>query len=427
MASNKLTKQKIERELKRAKSEEKTLRVFDGGGLYLQVEPNGSCYWRMAYRFKGTKADPNKVGAKTLAFGKWPDVDLLTARKKRDAAKDELRAGRDPGAAFKGAGVQFGGVTFGEVAREVIAKMEREQKAPATISKNRWLLIDIAAPLKDEPLAGLSAERIQAFLENVMADKGRSKCDGRFETAIRLRGAIGRVFRRAIATGRATIDPTVALAGELPQPPVKHNAAVTDPKAVGRLLLAVESFSGARTVALALKLLPYVFVRPGELRGMEWSELDRRGKEWIIPAARTKSRRDHAVPLAPQALAIFDELRELTGPEGFVFPNSRTASKCMSEGTLASALASIGYGPKDHTPHGFRSTASTILHKSRKFPSNVVEFQLAHKEPDKVKAIYDRNQYWEERVKMMAWWADHLDSLRKRAKQDQRISHFLEN
>jgi len=400
MAANKLTKDRIGR----LKPKAKTYRVADGEGLYIQVEPNGGLYWRLAYRFGGKQ--------KTLAFGKWPDVDALAARKKRDAAKDELRAGRDPGASFKG--VKFGGVTFGELAAEVLAKMEREQRAESTIAKNRWLLEDLAAPLKDEPLADLDAPTIQALLEKV-------ERSGRYESAIRLRGAIGGVFRHAIRTARATADPTAALAGGLTQPPVKHYAAVIEPKAVGRLMLALDSFSGAKSVGLGLKLLPYVFVRPGELRGMEWPEVDRRGRRWVIPAARTKGRREHAVPLSRQALAIFDELRELTGPTGFVFPNARAASKCMSEGALSAALASVGYGPEVCTPHGFRSTASTLLNESGEFAPDVIEAQLAHLPEDKVRAIYARGQHWPERVRMMQWWADHLDALRREARSMARI------
>ncbi|WP_395648033.1 tyrosine-type recombinase/integrase [Terricaulis sp.] len=406
MASNKLTKDKIERLKKRAAAESKTLRGADGEGLYIQAEANGGLYWRLAYRF----GKPAKQ--KTLSFGVYPNVDLIAARKKRDAAKDELRAGRDPGASFKG--IKFGGVTFGELAAEVLAKMERERKAEATIKKNRWLLLDLAAPLKDEPLADLDAPTIQALLEQI-------EQTGRYETAIRLRGAIGGVFRHAIRTARAEADPTLALAGGLTQPPVKHYAAVTDPKAVGRLLLAVESVSGARTVALAMKLLPLVFVRPGELRGMDWAELDRRGKRWVIPAHRTKSRREHVVPLSAQALAIFDELEELTGPTGFVFPNGRTSMKCMSEGALAAALASIGYDSSIHTPHGWRSTASTILNESGQFAPDVIEHQLAHLHADKVRAIYARGQHWPERVRMMTWYANELDRLRKRARQNGRF------
>lgn len=406
MASNKLTKDRVSR----LKAREKTYRVADGEGLYLQVEPNGGLYWRLAYRF--FDQEKKRAVQRTLAFGKWPDVDIITARKKREAAKDELRAGRDPGASFKG--IKFGGVTFGELAAEVLAKMEREKRAESTLKKNRWLLQDLAAPLKDEPLADLDAPTIQALLEQV-------EHTGRYETAIRLRGAIGGVFRHAIRTARAETDPTLALAGGLTQPPVKHYAAVTEPKAVGRLLLAVESVSGARTVALAMKLLPLVFVRPGELRGMDWSELDRRGKRWVIPAERTKSRREHIVPLSAQALAIFDELQKLTGPTGFVFPNGRTATKCMSEGALAAALASIGYDSTIHTPHGWRSTASTILNESGEFAADVIEIQLAHLHADKVRAIYARGQHWPERVRMMTWYANELDRLRKRARQSVRF------
>jgi len=407
MASNKLN----ETAIRRMKFRTQSYRVADGEGLYLQIEPNGSRYWRMAYRFGGKQ--------KTLAFGIWPDVDLIAARKKREAAKDELRAGRDPGGSFTGTRrptkrVSADGPTFGQVVSEVLAKMEREQMAAATLAKTRWLLQDLAAPLKDEPLDALDAPTIQTLLEGI-------EKSGRYESAIRLRGAIGRVFRHAIRTARASADPTAALAGGLTQPPAQHLAAVIAPKAVGRLLLAIDSFDGAPTVGLALKLAPYLFVRPGELRGMEWAEFDRRARVWVIPAERTKQRREHVVPLAPQALALFAELHKLTGGGVYAFPNGRTAMKCMSEGTLAAALASIGYSPDVHTPHGFRSTASTMLHGSRQFPAEVVEMQMAHKPKDRIRAIYDRNLYLDERAAMMRWYANHLDSLRDRARQNARF------
>jgi integrase len=419
MASDKLTKSAINA----LESREKMYRVFDGGGLFVQVEPNGGRYWRMAYRFNGKP--------KTLSFGKWPEVDLRTAREKRQAAKVELRAGRDPGATAK-SGLRFDGVTFGEIAAKYLADMETEGRAPATIAKNRWLLEDLAAPLKDAPMAALEedAPKIQALCEAVKGDKGRSNKEGRYESAIRLRGAIGGVFRYAIRTGRAKIDPTVALAGGIKRPPATHHAAITDRprfvdgkrKAVGRLLAAIDNFNGARTVALALKLAPYLAVRPGELRAMEWEELDRRRERaWIIPAHKAKMRREHVVPLAPQALALLEELHKLNKDSVFVFPNSRTPSKCMSEGTMAAGLASIGYGPAQHTPHGWRSVFSTLANASRKFEPDVIEAQLAHVKADKVSAAYDRNEYPEERIALMAWWANELDRMRKNARSLARI------
>lgn len=419
MATDKLTKSAINA----LETREKMYRVFDGGGLYIQVEKTGSKLWRMAYRFDGKP--------KTLSFGRWPDVDLRTAREKRQAAKDELRAGRDPGAIAK-SGLRFDGVTFGEIAANYLADLEAEGRAPATIAKNRWLLQDLAAPLKDEPMAALEedAPKIQALCEAVKSDKGRSNKAGRYESAIRLRGAIGSVFRYAIGKARAKKDPTVALAGGIKRPPATHHPAITDKprfidgkrKAVGRLLVAIDNFNGARTVALALRLAPYLAVRPGEQRAMEWSELDRRRERvWIIPAHKAKMRREHFVPLAPQALAILDELHKINGESKFVFPNSRAPSKCMSEGTMGAALASIGYGPSEHTPHGWRSVFSTLANNARKFEPDVIEAQLAHVKGDKVSAAYNRNDYPEERIALMAWWADELDRMRKSARATARI------
>lgn len=400
MSTNKLTKAQISKLKSDAKSEGKTKRLADGGGLYLQAEPNGGLYWRMAYRV----GKPPKQ--KTLSFGVWPDVDVDAAREKRRLAKIELKAGRDPGEVWRGAGKPtVGGQTFGAVAAELLAKMEREEAAPATIKKNRWLLEKLAAPLADEPIADLTAADIQRVLASIEASE-------RYESAVRLRGAIGAVFRHAIRTARATNDPTAALVGGLTSPAPKHYAAIIKPRPVGRLLLAIDSFPGSKIVRLALQLAPLVFVRPGELRAMAWDEVSTRKARWIIPAAKTKQRREHIVPLARQALALLEEARELSGEHDFVFPNSRSPREPMSEGTLASALAQIGYSSKVHTPHGFRSTASTLLNASKKWSPDVIEAQLAHKPVDRIRAIYNRDDYMEDRIAMMTWWADECDRLR---------------
>lgn len=416
MPTNKLTKELISALKKKSKESGKTLRLADGGGLYLQAEPRG-LYWRMSYRVfdAAPKAGDPRVVQKTLSFGVWPEVDLLTARKKRDAAKDELRAGRDPGETWKGTSKpRIGGQTFGAIAAELLVKMEREGAAPATLKKNRWLLETLAAPIKDEAIRDLKASDIQTLLATIEASE-------RFESAIRLRGAIGSVFNYAIQTARADApSPTLALAGGLTSPPVKNYPAVINtrrnPRAVGRLLLAIDSFPGSKIVRLALQFAPLVFVRPGELRSMQWDELYRRKNEWIIPKEKTKERREHIVPLAPQALAILDEARKISGDSDFVFPNLRTPSKCLSEGTLGSALAQIGYPKSVHTPHGFRSTASTCIHGSGLFDHDLVEIQLAHRSGDRTRAIYDRGEYMETRVQIMKWWANECDRLRAKAR-----------
>jgi integrase len=386
-------------------------RRSDGEGLYIQCEPTGRKFWRMAYRFEGKQ--------KTLSFGRWPDVDAITARKRRDAAKDELRAGRDPGAAPSPpveAPTGTSGPTFGDMVADVLARMEEGGAAPRTIAKNRWLLVDLAAPLKDIPIADLQNDtpRIHDLCERI------SKA-GRRESAIRLRGAIGGVFKRAIIKGKATINPTLAMAGELDQPKVRHHAGLTDPKRVGRLLLSIDAYPESRVVGLALKLAPYVFLRPAELRGGDWAEVDFGERTWTIPEARTKLRRPHVVPLAPQVIETLRELHRITGPKGFMFPSLRSADKPISEGTLKAALANVGYTSDVQTPHGFRTTASTLLHRARKWERHIVEFQLQHVPGNKVERAYDRNEWIEERTELMEWWADQLDAMKKRARQDRRI------
>lgn len=387
-------------------------RLSDGEGLYVQCEPSGRKFWRMAYRFEGKQ--------KTLSFGRWPDVDAITARERRVDAKKLLRDGRDPGAPppppppEPPSGPE--GPTFGEVAAEVLKRLETGKAAPRTIAKNRWLLEDLAAPLKDIPIADLQhdADRILTLCQRI-SDSGRR------ESAIRLRGAIGGVFRRAIVRNKATVNPTLAMAGELDQPEVTHHAGLTDTKAVGRLLLSIDAYSESRVVGLALKLAPYVFLRPGELRGGRWEEVSLNSGEWVIPKTRTKLRREHVVPLAPQVVAILEDLHRITGPTGFMFPSLRTADKPISEGTLKAALANIGYTSDVQTPHGFRTTASTLLHRARKWERHIVEFQLQHVPGNKVERAYDRNDWLEERVQLMTWWADQLDEMKQWARLDRRI------
>lgn len=370
------------------------MKLSDGGGLQLWLQPNGSRLWRLAYRFAGKQ--------RLLAIGPYPTVTLAEARTAREEAKRQIRAGLDPCAMKKAAKTAD---TFKGVALEYLDKLRREGRAEATMSKIEWLL-DFAYPLLgDRRIAEIRPIDVLPVLRKVEAR-------GRYESARRLRSTIGAVFRYAVATARAENDPTIALHGALITPTPTPRAAITEPKALGALLRAIDSLTGQPTIRIALQLMALLFPRPGELRAAEWPEFDLQKAVWSIPGERTKMRRDHRVPLAPQAVTALKELHRMTGDGVFAFPSIRTAERPMSEGTMNAALRRLGYGADEVTPHGFRATASTLLNESGLWNADAVERQLAHVESNDVRRAYARGEHWEERVRMMAWWADHLDALR---------------
>jgi integrase len=239
---------------------------------------------------------------------------------------------------------------------------------------------------------------------------------GLYETARRMRSSIGEVFRYAIATARATADPTFALRGALTVPTVKHRAAITDPKELGALLRSIDGFQGQPTTIAALKLMALLFPRPGELRLAEWKEFDLEAAIWAIPATRTKMRREHRVPLSRQALAILEGLYPISGHAALVFPGLQGHLKPISENTLNLALRRLGFTQDEATAHGFRATASSLLNESGRFLVDVIERALAHQDTDAVRRACARGEHWQERVAMNQWWADHLDTLRDGAK-----------
>lgn len=235
---------------------------------------------------------------------------------------------------------------------------------------------------------------------------------GNLETARRLRAIIGQVCRFAVATGRAEIDPTPVLRGAISPPKVTHRAAILEPKKFGGLLRAIDGFDGQPSTIAALKLMALLFPRPGELRHAEWAEFDFEKSVWTIPAEKTKMRREHQVFLAPQSVGILDDLRTITGHRKLLFPSLHGSAKPISENTLNVALRRMGYGRNEMTSHGFRATASTLLNESGKWSADAIERQLSHVEPSQSRGPYSRGSYWEERVKMMPWWANYIDKLR---------------
>ena len=259
-------------------------------------------------------------------------------------------------------------------------------------------------------------EVVEITAPELLAVLRKVEARGRYETARRLRGTCGQIFRYAVATGRAQRDPSGDLRGALTAPKVKHRAAVTDPVSIGAMLRAIDGFDGQVTTIAALKLAAILFVRPGELRSAEWVEFDLDGAEWKIPAAKTKMRRIHRVPLPRQALTILRELRGVTGGGRFLFPSIRSAHRPMSENTLNAALRRLGYTKDEATAHGFRSTAAVRLNEMGRWNPDAIERQLAHQEHNNVRRAYTHAaEYWKERCEMMQVWADYLDELREGA------------
>jgi len=366
-------------------------KLFDGGGLYLLINQSGR-YWRLKYRIRGRE--------KSLSFGVYPAVTLKEARQKRDEAKTLLRNGTDPSLARHRA---KNAPTFEEIAREWLER-KRTQLAPNTVTLSsrrleRWVFPYIGK----EPLDSLEPPTVLQVLRRI-------ESAGRNETARRMRQRISEIYRYAIAIGKATRDPAADLKGTVSAPNSKSRAAITDPRKLGPLMRAIEAYSGQPATRAALHLLALTFVRPGELRKAEWSEFDLENAIWRIPAPRTKMKREHTVPLSKQAIAILTELHPITGHRTYVFESTRPG-RPLSENTLNVALRTLGYTGDQMTAHGFRATASTLLHELNWQPE-VIELQLAHQQRNKVAAVYNRSQRLQDRRKMMQCWSDYLETLR---------------
>jgi len=387
--------------IKNAQPHGKIIKLSDGGGLQLWITPDGAKRWRLAYRFGGAQ--------KTLAIGVYPNISLKEAREAREAARQTLARGQDLSQArreAKATKAEKGANTFAIIAAELTEKKRRDGKAAATLKKFAWFMGFAFPALGGRAIGEISARDVLAVLKEV-------ESRGAHETARKLRTAIGDVFRYAIATARAENDPTAALRGALVSPTVTPRSAIVAPKAYGALLRAIDGYQGAPETCAALELLALTFVRPGELRAAEWVEFDLDNATWEIPAGRMKMRKSHRVPLAPRAVAIVQELRKLTGHGRFLFPSVRSTARCMSENTLNAALRRMGFKNEDMTSHGFRASASSLLNESGLWHADAIERQLAHVDADSVRRAYARAEFWDERVKMMTWWADRCDELRR--------------
>ncbi|MCD9027734.1 tyrosine-type recombinase/integrase [Luteimonas sp. BDR2-5] len=385
--------------IRRAKNAEKPQKLADAAGLYLLLPslPSEGKWWRFDYRFAGKR--------KTLSMGVYPAVTLREARDKRDKARALLREGADPGAtrkAAKGALVAAHANTFAAV-RDEWSEMQAKTMSPVTVTKSAWLF-DFASDLDDRPIADIKPAEVLAVLRAV-------ESKGRHETAHRVKQRLGQVFRYAVATGRAERDPTADLRGALAPIPSKSHAAIIDPGKIRGLLLSMDGYDGEPLTRAALQLSALTFQRPGNIRAMEWSEIDFDAAEWRIPAEKMKMKDAHVVPLSEQAIAILREIQPLSARSRYVFPSLRSADRCLSENTLNAALRRLGYSKDEMTAHGFRATASSRLNEMG-WNTDVIERQLAHAERNKVRAVYNRAQYMAERQKMMQAWADYLDALK---------------
>ena len=387
-----------------AKAKDKPYKLYDGKGLFLLINPKGGKYWRFKYRFGGKE--------KTLALGVYPDLSLAKAREKRQEARERVADDIDPGVVKRLKKIhQFEEETNGFEAlalewfeTRMVDKSEQHQSRTIRALKN-----DLFPQIGRRPINQITAPELLMALRKIEAR-------GAIETAHRAKQTAGQVFRYAIATGRAERDPSADLKGALKIPTKKHLAAITEPKEVGKLLVAIEGFQGTASVKAALRLSPILFARPGELRHMEWEEINWEEERWELPPEKMKMKQPHIVPLPKQALEILKEHHRTTGRGRYVFPSARGGSRPLSENGVRTALRTLGYDNDTMTPHGFRAMARTILDEVLDYRVDWIEHQLAHAVRDTNGRAYNRTAHLEGRRDMMQGWADYLDSLKAQAK-----------
>ena len=371
----------------------------DGGGMYLLVNAGGK-YWRMDYRFAEKR--------KTLALGVYPEVSLAKARQRREKARELLADGIDPSTAKreeKRAKADAAAHTFELVARDWLAKTAAERASTTQNKVTSWLEKDVIPFIGAMPMSAIGPRDVLAALRKMEAR-------GALDSVHRVKQVTGQVFRYAVAIGAAERDVTQDLKGSLAKAAPSNFAAITEPKQLGELMRSISAYGGHPNVAAALRLTPMVFVRPGELRTMEWTEVDLETAEWRIPGAKMKMKADHIVPLSTQALALLRGMHPATGHGKFVFPSLRTGERPMSENTINAALRGMGYAKEVHSAHGFRATARTIMDEVLGERVDLIEHQLAHAVKDVNGRAYNRTAHLPARREMMQRWADYLDKLR---------------
>lgn len=394
-ATNKLTSTWI----RQAKPGSKVRKLTDGGGLFLQVEVSGSKLWRFSYRFGGKQ--------KTISMGPYPVIGLAEARAARDEAKALLLGGIDPSEARKQARAaaepKAGLPSWDEVADEYLDKLRKEGRAPATLAQTEWILRLASGPLGKRRLAEITAPDVLAAIRPLEAD-------GKHTTAARMRSICGRVFRYGIATGRCDRDPAADLRGALISPKESHHPAVLEPKAIGGLMRAIRGYEGEPATRAGLLLLAYSFLRNGEVRHLEWADVDFAAGQIRVPGYRMKTPRPHLVPMARQVAEVLESMKPVSGRGKLILGSLRAPGRPMSENTLNAALRRLGYAKEVMVPHGFRTIASTHLNELG-FNRDWIERQLAHVEGNSVRRAYNAAEYLEGRMAMMQAYADWLDGL----------------
>jgi integrase len=389
--------------VRNARPRDKAFKIFDSDGLFLFVTPSGSKLWRVKYRFGG-KEKLLALGA----FGGSPNITLKAARIERDDARALLRKNIDPGKARKAeklaAAVAATIETFTDVASEYFALHSQKISATTKVRDERILKKLTKSTIGSRALREIETPQILDVLRSI-------ESAGTHETAHRALGLVKRVYEFALACGRADRDASSGLGKALAPVVSKRRAAVTSPRQLGALLRCVDGYSGQPTTTAAIKLLAMLFVRPGELRLARWGEVDLDGALWVVPAQRTKMRREHLVPLPSQALDILRELAKLTdrGADSFLLPSLRP-QRPLSENTINLALRTMGFDGQTHVGHGFRSSASTLLHQLGHDPM-VIETQLAHARPG-VAGVYNRSHLLPQRRELLEAWCSYLDAIK---------------
>ena len=359
-----------------AKPKDKPYKLADEKGMYLYVVPKGFKYWRLKYRFAGKE--------KSLALGVYPEISLKEARAKRDEARKLISNGIDPSEhkqATKAARQDAAANSFEVIALEWFARKLADKSKDHRARTLRALEKDLFPFIGKRPIEAITPPELLKALRRIEAER----------------------------------DPSADLKGALAAPGKTHLAAITDPREAGKLMLAIEGFTGTPTVKAALQLSPLLFCRPGELRHMEWTEINWEDKQWELPASKMKMKQPHIVPLSKQALAILEDIYRLNGNRRYVFPSARGASRPLSENGVRTALRTMGYTNEQMTPHGFRAMARTILDEVLGFRVEWIEHQLAHAVKDANGRAYNRTTHLKQRREMMQQWADYLDRLKLEA------------
>ena len=402
--------------IKQAKPEAKRYRLYDQGGLYLEVSPKGQKYWR--YKFRINEGGARKE--KRLAIGVHPEVSLKAARERHQAARNQVAEGQDPTQlrrlekAQKALAIEK---SFGSISQDWFTTQSPGWSESHTTRQTRLLFKDLAA-LHASPIQQIMAPELLRVLRVI-------ESRGALESARRANQVASQVFDHAIALGLCEHNPAGAVKRALKRPISKHHAAILEPGKLATVLRTINHYRGSEVVRVALKLTPMLLARPGELRHMEWAELDLESGTWLVPASKMKRRKDHIVPLAEQALGLICRLLPLTGQGRYVFPSSRSDARPMSENAVLYALRGLGIEKDEATPHGFRATARTLMVEQLGIRTDLIEHQLAHAVRDATGEAYNRTRFLPERKEMMQVWADYLHEIQhERDRRTSRVSIF---